>query len=92
MIFSRICRLLAFLATVVVSTTAWYQNPGVQAVLKAPASDILDSNNAARPPTTYLSSIRDSEFTSFTHPRFPNHRVRIKKTNFCDPTVQLVSS
>lgn len=27
-------------------------------------------------------------FTTLAHPRFPAHQVRIKKTEFCDPTVK----
>ena len=28
------------------------------------------------------------EFTVFSHPSFLNYQVRIKKTDFCDPTVK----
>ncbi|KAF8803956.1 peptidase S10, serine carboxypeptidase [Phlegmacium glaucopus] len=89
MVFSKICGFLAFLATVAVSTTTLYQDPAVQAVFKAPPSSLSDKLDVNNAPTNYLSSIKDSEFTSFTHSRFPNHRVRIKKTNFCDPTVNV---
>jgi hypothetical protein len=35
-----------------------------------------------------LSSVQSEEsFTALSHPQFPNHGVRIKKSNFCDPTV-----
>lgn len=30
-------------------------------------------------------------YTALTHPRFPAHQVRVKKTDFCDPTVKYVS-
>ncbi|KAG7097430.1 hypothetical protein E1B28_004774 [Marasmius oreades] len=36
-----------------------------------------------------LQSIPSDDFTSLIHPQFPGHRVRIKKSNFCDPTVNV---
>ncbi|RDB19542.1 Carboxypeptidase Y A [Hypsizygus marmoreus] len=36
-----------------------------------------------------LSSLTSDEFTAFSHPRYPNHQVRVKKTHFCDPTVNV---
>ncbi|OSD01828.1 peptidase S10 serine carboxypeptidase [Trametes coccinea BRFM310] len=40
--------------------------------------------------TRALSSIASrDEFTSLAHPRFPGHRVRLKKSDFCDPTVNV---
>jgi hypothetical protein len=32
------------------------------------------------------------EFTTLVHPKFPHHQVRVKKTDFCDPTVGFVYS
>lgn len=32
----------------------------------------------------------EQSFTTLSHPRFPNHSVRIKKSTFCDPTVSSV--
>lgn len=47
-----------------------------------------DSNETL--PTAHLSSISShSEFTTLRHPRFPTHQVRVKKSNFCDPTVNV---
>ncbi|KAJ7135480.1 peptidase S10 serine carboxypeptidase [Mycena crocata] len=37
----------------------------------------------------HLSSVKSGEFTSLTHSRFPNHRVRVKQTSFCDNTVNV---
>lgn len=39
--------------------------------------------------TMHLSAlgIKD-EFVALRHPGFPAHQVRVKKTNFCDPTVK----
>ena len=83
MVFSKISLLLAFLASVAVSANTWYQDD-------SSLSDNLGFNNAPESTINHLSSIGDSEFTALTHPRFPNQRVRIKKSNFCDPTVKLI--
>lgn len=43
--------------------------------------------------TMHLSSISSTEeYTVLRHPKHPGHSVRVKKTNFCDPTVKYVSS
>lgn len=88
MVFLKICLLLAFLAPVAVSTNTWYQDPRAGVPNAASLSDNLNFNNAPKS-TINLSSIGDSEYNALTHPGFPNHRVRIKKSNFCDPTVKL---
>ena len=42
--------------------------------------------------TMHLSELGSTdEFTTLVHPRFPYYQVRVKKTNFCDPTVKFVS-
>ena len=42
--------------------------------------------------TMHLSELGSTdEFTALVHPKFPYHQVRIKKTEFCDPTVKFVS-
>lgn len=42
--------------------------------------------------TMHLSELGSTdEFTTLFHPKFPNHRVRVKKTKFCDLTVKFVS-
>lgn len=35
-----------------------------------------------------LSAV-SQEFTVLSNPRFPSHQVRIKRSNFCDPTVKV---
>ena len=40
-------------------------------------------------PLTAAVTAQD-EFTTLTHPSFSRHQVRVKKTNFCDPTVKCV--
>ena len=41
-------------------------------------------------PVEHLSALSVDSFTTFGHPYFPNHNVRIKKTDFCDGTVKSV--
>lgn len=36
----------------------------------------------------HLSTLGVDGFTHLQHSRYPNHRVRIKKSTFCDPTVK----
>ncbi|KAA1475365.1 alpha/beta-hydrolase [Dentipellis sp. KUC8613] len=38
-------------------------------------------------PVGSLSALSSSEYTTLSHPLFPKHSARIKKTNFCDTTV-----
>ncbi|PFH46066.1 hypothetical protein AMATHDRAFT_156566 [Amanita thiersii Skay4041] len=45
----------------------------------------LQSHNTG---ITHLSALIDT-FTILSHPSFPYHRVRVKKTRFCDPTVNV---
>ncbi|KAF5390406.1 hypothetical protein D9757_005276 [Collybiopsis confluens] len=37
----------------------------------------------------HLTALNTDSFTTLNHSRFPNHRVRIKKTQFCDSTVNM---
>jgi cathepsin A (carboxypeptidase C) len=39
-------------------------------------------------PVEDLSILSEAEFTTLSHPAFPRHGVRIKKSSFCDATVQ----
>ena len=48
-------------------------------------ADIYSSGPVS--PVEELSSLSNSVFTVFTHPVFPQHSVRIKKSHFCDDTV-----
>ncbi|KAJ6591158.1 peptidase S10 serine carboxypeptidase [Mycena vulgaris] len=41
------------------------------------------------PRPLHLSSVGSADFTALSHPRFPNHRVRVKQSSFCDPTVNV---
>lgn len=40
------------------------------------------------PASMHLSSVEAGRYTLLTHPHFPSHRVRVKRTKFCDPTVK----
>lgn len=40
-------------------------------------------------PPLHLSSLGSAAFTTLEHPRFPAHRVRVKQSTFCDPTVNV---
>ncbi|KAJ7057134.1 peptidase S10 serine carboxypeptidase [Mycena amicta] len=37
----------------------------------------------------HLSAVGSSDYTVLTHARFPSHRIRIKQSAFCDPTVNV---
>lgn len=41
-------------------------------------------------PLESLEFVSESSFTTLEHPGFPKHRVRIKKSKFCDGTVKYV--
>ncbi|KAI0771520.1 peptidase S10 serine carboxypeptidase [Trametes elegans] len=64
-----------------------------QAVFGADIANPLPVGNFVPPgnvSTRALSSIASrNEYTTLEHPRFPAHRVRIKKSDFCDPTVNV---
>ena len=56
---------------------------------------VLDAHTALRPAGNFTVSTRSlasvnsrDEFLALSHPRFPAHQLRIKKTEFCDPTVK----
>lgn len=51
--------------------------------------DVTKPHVASGVSTMHLSAVSSGdEYTSLTHPLFPEHGVRIKKTDFCDPTVK----
>ncbi|KAI0347016.1 peptidase S10 serine carboxypeptidase [Trametopsis cervina] len=81
-------RLLACvsLASCAVAQLGLYKN--VYAADTQPISYGLDpSRDFAR---MHLSNLSTSEhFTTLNHPRFPAHQVRVKKSSFCDPTVNV---
>ncbi|KAF5372005.1 hypothetical protein D9615_008105 [Tricholomella constricta] len=62
---------------------------GVQNVLKAQMGSGYSIANGNLSEVMHLSSIASDDFTALSNPRFPNHQVRVKKTHFCDPTVNV---
>ncbi|KAI0069196.1 peptidase S10 serine carboxypeptidase [Artomyces pyxidatus] len=60
------------------------------ALSQAPGALQLDkSNETIVASTLYLSAVTSDSFTTLRHPKFPGHGVRVKKTKFCDPTVNV---
>lgn len=58
----------------------------VQARLRATSGD---SGRVQNVTTLHLSALAvGDDFTTLNHPGFPAHQVRVKKTEFCDPTVK----
>ncbi|CAA7269007.1 unnamed protein product [Cyclocybe aegerita] len=69
---------------------AFHYEADGQVTLKSPLSVAYGtSGNAPEPVSRLLSSIGSDAFTTLSHPRFPNHSVRVKQTHFCDPTVNV---
>ncbi|CAL1702100.1 unnamed protein product [Somion occarium] len=52
-------------------------------------SKLSFAQNTSVVQSLYLSSLSSTDYTALHHPRFPSHQVRIKKTDFCDPTVNV---
>ncbi|KIM42877.1 hypothetical protein M413DRAFT_444511 [Hebeloma cylindrosporum] len=55
----------------------------------APMTSPVHAYNASQDQPLHLSSIGSGGFTALSHPSFPNYRVRVKKSHFCDPTVNV---
>ncbi|KAF7315211.1 Carboxypeptidase [Mycena indigotica] len=58
------------------------------AAFQAPFESPQQYDSGLFVPFESLSLLSESKFTTLGHPAFPNHSVRIKKSSFCDPTVQ----
>ncbi|KAH0839587.1 Alpha/Beta hydrolase protein [Lanmaoa asiatica] len=56
-------------------------------IVDSVASEI--SFNPALPMNLSAIAWAEESFTALSHPRFPHHAVRIKKSTFCDPTVSI---
>ncbi|THU81285.1 serine carboxypeptidase [Dendrothele bispora CBS 962.96] len=48
-----------------------------------------DGSNGLFTPLESLSVLKSDSFTTMQHPFFPKYSVRIKKSDFCDPTVNV---
>ncbi|CDO74121.1 hypothetical protein BN946_scf185043.g171 [Trametes cinnabarina] len=84
--FSAILTLALFLHGVLASSQVSFNTAAAVNPLPAYVGTYDSSGNVT---TRVLSSITSRDkFTSLAHPRFPGHRVRVKKSDFCDPTVK----
>ncbi|KIK54400.1 hypothetical protein GYMLUDRAFT_48762 [Collybiopsis luxurians FD-317 M1] len=54
-----------------------------------PLSNVFNVPSSSDAQQLHLSSLGSDSFTILNHSRFPNHRVRVKKTQFCDSTVNM---
>ncbi|KAK7036761.1 hypothetical protein VNI00_011427 [Paramarasmius palmivorus] len=52
-----------------------------------PVQNVLSLDQRLYTPIESLNFLSKAEFTVLRHPLFPKHSARIKKTDFCDPTV-----
>ncbi|KAL1946614.1 hypothetical protein VTO73DRAFT_14718 [Trametes versicolor] len=84
---------LAALAVLACGALASSQAPfhfDATAAAAGSAANPLSVGTYSSPGNLTLSSIASrDEYTAFAHPRYPAHRVRIKQTEFCDPTVNV---
>ncbi|VDC06255.1 unnamed protein product [Peniophora sp. CBMAI 1063] len=65
------------------------QAPFAAPVLAQP-DDVTKLHIESGVTTMHLSAVSSGdEFTSLSHPLYPEHGVRIKRTDFCDPTVNV---
>ncbi|KAJ7590812.1 Alpha/Beta hydrolase protein [Mycena floridula] len=69
------------------STTLALLWAGFLALAGASQKVLVDPDSTVQ--TLHLSALSGQHFTKLSHPRFPNHSVRVKKTDFCDPTVNV---
>jgi hypothetical protein len=65
---------------------------GIAANKQAPFTDDKHFHSKTIPnittmPESLASVTSEESFTTLSHARFPHHSVRIKKSDFCDPTV-----
>jgi carboxypeptidase C (cathepsin A) len=56
--------------------------------IKFAASHVdVSAAKAFNPIVTSLNKLKEDTFTKLTHPAYPKHGVRVKKSKFCDGTV-----
>ncbi|KAF8147219.1 serine carboxypeptidase-domain-containing protein [Mycena galopus ATCC 62051] len=48
----------------------------------------LSDSGISSVPLLHLSSVGEGDFTTSSHSRFPNHRVRVKQSSFCNSTLK----
>lgn len=89
--FASMLKLTIWPAVVAVVALANIQHPFSTEASSATSAHASTPENllVANVTALRLSSITSTDkYTALSHPRFPNHRVRIKSSDFCDPTVQ----
>ena len=93
MFSSKISRILYLLgASLTLVSVACATGPQVvfqeSELLTTPVNSPVHAHNASQVQPLHLSSVGSGGFTALSHPSFPNYRVRVKKSHFCDPTVK----
>jgi carboxypeptidase C (cathepsin A) len=78
---------LIIAALLLPKTLATLVNP---LVLQRPAPQAVEWDPLPKqPPKIDLDSLSSTDFSTLTHPLYPEHHIRIKETKgFCDPTVK----
>ncbi|PPR03321.1 hypothetical protein CVT24_012597 [Panaeolus cyanescens] len=70
-----------------------FSTPGAS-LIAGPASSFESTSSSPKttfdtPKQLHLSAVKSDNFTVLSHPNFPNHSIRVKKSDFCDPTVNV---
>ncbi|KDQ65011.1 hypothetical protein JAAARDRAFT_28675 [Jaapia argillacea MUCL 33604] len=67
-----------------------FASPSTNQPLGSPSSFPSEDVGNQTITTLHLSSITSEDtYTTLNHPNFPYHQVRVKKSNFCDPSVNV---
>ena len=83
------------LAIAVSGSSAWRQSIVSQTTFSSAEHASINVkqapyDNGLFTPLEDLNVLSESRYTTLRHPLYPNHNVRIKKTRFCEATVQFV--
>ena len=68
-----------------------YAGGVAQSVLHSPVGGDSHIPTAATITPLSLDALATEQYTTLKHPAFPRHQVRIKKSGFCDGSVQYVA-
>ncbi|KAK1217826.1 hypothetical protein PQX77_019499 [Marasmius sp. AFHP31] len=74
--------LFALISSSAASQNAFFGPPHVSV-----SQNVVHDNENFFTPVESLEFVSETDFTSLRHPLFPNHSARIKKSRFCDHTV-----
>ncbi|THH33777.1 hypothetical protein EUX98_g464 [Antrodiella citrinella] len=75
-----------WVATLCVSLAAFATAQASQSPFTSP---IVKTTHRISADASLASITSEQQYTALTHPRFPHHQVRVKKSSFCDPTVNV---